>query len=117
MKLKQIQVLLSFVFCCAFGATVCNEAYDGHCWDDSIEHRVDWYEPTSWTNLFYYWYPLESNEDSVTGGPNEVLDYDIFTAFEMGIGASSQALYILFPERIYVGAVLVHTDETKTDSG
>ena len=109
--------MLSFVFCCAFGATVCNEAYDGHCWDDSIEHRVDWYEPTSWTNLFYYWYPLESNEDSVTGGPNEVLDYDIFTAFEMGIGASSQALYILFPERIYVGAVLVHTDETKTDSG
>ena len=116
MKLKKLQVLLFFVFCCVFGDTVCNEVYDLHCWDDSVDPRVDWYEVTSWTNLLVFSYPLESDEISVFGGPDELFDDDIFTAFEMG-SDSSQSIEILFPERIYIGAMLVHTDETKTSSG
>ena len=45
-----------------------------------------------------------------------MVDYDIFTTYELP-STHDQELYVLFPENVYVGTILLHTDETKTTSG
>ena len=61
----------------AFGGTTCSDANAAHCWDDTIHHYIDAYEPTSWTNLLIT-YPSDAT-DSI----DNILDYDVYTSFAM----------------------------------
>ena len=85
--------------------TTCSTEYPTHCWDDSIDHRADPVELTSWTNL-------ETDADaSENGDPISALfDDDLWTSYTLASSAD-QTVTITFPVESYVGAVLFHVNE------
>ena len=81
---KNLNFKKSFIPCLlilryVLGGTECSEAIPSHCWDNSVNHYPDGYEATSWTNLDV----TGPTDSTVVGEISNILDNDIFSAFEM----------------------------------